>query len=185
MDPLDTLSSELALVPDLWWGMSSNFGWIVLDRADPRTEGDPRRFVVCADWSAVNIPRSVAGTVQCRWFRNYINSITDTTIRSAACDELTRLAREFVSRLGEFRITKANWEQQNRESELLERHDAYLQRVGVSSLGARRTNRPHRETHCFCGHAHLDSSINSECMRCGLLICHACGGCFCGRSKPT
>ena len=67
------------------------------------------------------------------------------------------------------------------ERTLATRHEAYLAHKGIQNRGMRVVSRGHRETHCYCHQAWLDSRVHMECVGCGAIICYACGGCFCGK----
>ncbi len=64
-------------------------------------------------------------------------------------------------------------------SELSLKHQRYLARKGLPEASLRVARKRHKETHCYCHRAWLDSRVHVECGRCGGIICYACGGCFC------
>jgi hypothetical protein len=59
------------------------------------------------------------------------------------------------------------------------RHQDYLASRGLQNNGLRVAVLRHRETHCYCHRAWLDSRIHLECNSCGGIVCYICGGCFC------
>lgn len=182
MGSLELVAAELAREPHLWWGHNAEYGWIVLDREDARNESGSRHLVRCRDWVQVEVPRVDFGSDRYQWFKNYIGALPDDQAREA-CSQLLVFYREFASRVGEFRITKAELECRRREAErqaIIESHRRFLEHRNLSPQNVQLpSGRSHRVTHCYnCKH-HLDNAVDVECAACGWIVCR-CGACGCG-----
>lgn len=60
-------------------------------------------------------------------------------------------------------------------------HRNKIELLGLKYLGvSKSSNGPHRATHCWVCHSHLDNAVDLECNICKWILC-TCGACGCGR----
>jgi hypothetical protein len=100
-----------------WWGHSSEHGWIVLDRDDPKNRGESRYLVRCRDWVQIEVSRADFGSDRFRCSEKYIATLP-VDQQSEACVQVCRNRQEFAIRAVGFRATREEVERRRRETEL-------------------------------------------------------------------
>jgi len=124
---------------------------------------------------AILVKRPVSGSPRIDvWFyeqRRWVDCNREI-MRSKVFDDLSS---DFVKEAESALIKKEN-------IELELKHEAHLQKHGLSSAGTkkREATGPARFTHCWSCKQNIDSFSFLECSRCGWILCN-CGACGCGR----
>jgi hypothetical protein len=184
---LDAITEELAQEPQLWWGHTDEHGWVVLDRADVRNEGESRHLVRCRDWAQFEVSRRGFSSDQFKGFKSFICALPEDQAREA-CGQLLGFRREFMTRAAGLRVTRAELEGRQREAAraaIIEAHRRFLEQRNLPTQQVRLpSGRNHRVTHCYACKHHLDNAVDVECAACGWIVCR-CGACGCGYSGSS
>ena len=106
MVSLESVITELANAPELWWGYTREHGWVVLDHDDAQNTGDPRYLVRCRDWVQIEVSRADFASDRFKSWKNYIGQLPDDQAQQAS-SQLIVFHRECMSRVAGFRVVKA------------------------------------------------------------------------------
>lgn len=159
-----------AALDQLWWGFSSEQGWVVLDRSIKCNEPPSATllFFRCSDASVFSDERKRWKPPHYIFAPNYIKSLPIAEQHTKAAD-LEKLKSELdYNKIADliFQVVRTH----------------FFKKLSREDPGVRpATNRRRRLTHCYNCKTTLDSSIDVECNECGWLVCD-CGACGCGYS---
>jgi hypothetical protein len=180
---------------ELWWGFSSEHGWVVLDHDDPRN--DPEETTVylrrCSDWEILEVNRTDWDAPEYYSSMSHLESFPTTIAREIAERELRALmeqvARKRVRWRHEYERVREAEKDRQREIKLARRRELSVERNNAYRLekGLLRGTvvdppyRSRRSTDCWRCKARISSPPDFRCKDCkGWIICHKCGACGCG-----
>ncbi len=172
------MPKQAGITKDEWWGFSSQYGWVVLDRkiaTNRPGKSGKLVFLRCSDWVRFEDDRE-------RWDRPYY--IFSERYLEALNENEASVERAALEKLkDEYQKTKEEFY----SSVVQERHRQFLEKSGRIAPETVRAKKTNRASYCWNCKQPVDNSIDLECSGCGWIICGSCGACGCtyGASETT
>jgi len=164
------MSAEINQGNDEWWGFSSKYGWVVLDRnIDANRPGKSVRllFLRCDGWIRYEEDRDRWVPPHYYFSERYIEKLSEKEVLVARA-HLRNLKQEYKVR-----------KEDNYLSVVQERHRQFMSKAGRIAPESKRASKKNRVSHCWSCKQPVDNTIDLECSACNWIICGSCGACGC------
>lgn len=153
-----------------WWGVSHEYGWVILDRniaTNRPGKGGKLVFLRCKDWTHFEEERKKWEPPHYVFADRYLETLHASALLNAR-NALQELKKQFEHKKEEFY-----------SAVIRARHHQFLADRGLSGRGTRRAVERNRASFCWNCKQPVDNSIDLECSVCRWIICGSCGACGC------
>ena len=153
-----------------WWGMSSEHGWVVLDRYIPTNRpGNEGKlvFLRCKDWHHFEEERNKWNSPNYIFSDRYIEKLTGVKLVHSK-SELQELRDVFLQKKDELYAAI-----------IKDLHESFLAQHGLKAREALKAIKEPRANVCWNCRSTVSNSVDLECSTCHWIICSYCGACGC------